>query len=227
MQFRLQVVKFLIKSVFSCLRFRVEFFKWLPKSSLNKGMFKCKIYILTPSELTRTRRHFCCIPRRLTLSQRHFLVSVVAHLGWLIHTDVFFPLPRHIQAKPSTQTFSSPHRTQFCPRGHLEATHLSSPHRAQSCPQRHLEASYLSHQLGAYSCPQGHLEATQRPSIRRANSCLQGHRNCARLPSLLRAHSCPQGHSEATHFSNHPYNPWSSIQFTFRLTFFCEISQIF
>ena len=116
--------------------------------------------------------------------------------------------------------FSSPQRTQFCPRGHLEATHLSSPPRAHSCPQRHLEATYLSHQLGAHSCPQGHLEATRCPSPHRANSCPEGHRKCARLPSLLRAHSSPQGHSEATYLSNYPYTPWSLIQFTFRLTFF-------
>ena len=144
---------------------------------------------------TQTFSSFCCGPFRLTHPHRRFLSS-------------------------ATQTFSSPHRTQFYPRGHLEATHLSSPQRVQSCPQRHLEATYLSHQLGAYSCPQGHLEATQRPSTRRPNSCLQGHQNCARLPSPFRAHSCPQEHSEATHFSNHPYTPWSSIQFTFRLTFF-------
>ena len=156
---------------------------------------------------TQTFSSFYCGPFRLTRPRGRFLSTVIAHTDLIVHTDVCFPLPRSIQANPSTQMFSSPQRTQFCPRGHLEATHLSSPHRAHSCPQRHLEATYLSHELGAHSCPQGHLEATRCPSPHRANSCPQGHRKCARLPSLLRAHSCPQGHSEATYFSNYPYTP--------------------
>ena len=73
----------------------------------------------------------------------------------------FFPLPWLTQTNLSTRTFyfhwhnwhkiTRQHRyfvantglAKFCPRGHLEITHLPSPHRFQSYPQVHLEAPWL------------------------------------------------------------------------------------
>ena len=183
-------------------------------------MLKCKTFILTPSELTCTRRHIffshptqtysstwtfyfhCHSPHGRTRPHRRFLSSAPTYTCQPVHTDAFFSLTQLTQAYSSAQTFSSPKRAHFCLQGHLKANHLPNPHRAYSCPQEHLEAAHLSCQLRAHSCPQGHLEATRLPIPHRALSCPQGHLEATRFPSPHRAHYCPQGHLEAARFSS-------------------------
>ena len=104
-QIRLQRVKFLLKFLFPCFRFRVELSKYLRKVCLNKGMLKCKTFMLTPSELTHTNRHVFLSHPTLALSSTqtfsflyrglhrptqplgHFLSTDTANAFFLIHKD--------------------------------------------------------------------------------------------------------------------------------------------
>lgn len=117
-------------------------------------------------------------PQR-TYPYKQACILVASHTGYVVHTNVFFPLPWPTQANSPTRTwpfhwhswYILPHPQRFL-RGHLEATQLSCPLRVHSSPQVYREATHLSHLLRANSCPQGHLKTTWLPRPHRAN-CFQ------------------------------------------------------
>ena len=50
--------------------------------------------------------YFCRIPHRRTPPNTHFLAPAVAHLDWLVHLNVFFPLSQPTRDSSSTQMLS-------------------------------------------------------------------------------------------------------------------------
>ena len=117
----------MLKFVFPCFRFRVELYKCLRKVSLNKGMLKCKTFMLTPSELTHTNRHvfwshptpamsstqtfsfLCRGLHRPTHPLGHDLSTDTANTFFLIHKDSCEDILR-LLSFPVHLGFTPPHK---------------------------------------------------------------------------------------------------------------------
>ena len=156
-------VEFLIKSVFPYLLIFVRFSKCLCKVSLNKGMLKCKTFILTLSKHTCTYRRVllqlhttriylsmqtlihsskmfsfqCHNSHKLTHPSRHYF-SVVACTDQTVHMDVFLPPTQPTQDNMSIQTgiyFPLSQPTQANSSTRTSTFHRHLPHKL-TCTHR-------------------------------------------------------------------------------------------